>query len=106
MNITAKKDDIFSIATLLYARLRKVNSRVIDVMYLMQDRSYAHHVVTLALETKDPELASYVERLRAVLDLQDDHELINEEDQQIRLSKENKTNKKAFDEDHVSFSIF
>lgn len=106
MNITAKKDDIFSVATLLYARLRKVNSRVIDVMYLMQDRSYAHYVVTLALETKDPELAGYVERLRALLDLQDDHELINGEDQQILLSKENNTNKKALDEGHVSFSLF
>ncbi len=106
MNITAKKYDIFSVATLLYARLRKVNCRVIDVMYLMQDRSYAHHVVTLALETKDPELASYVERLRALLDLQDDRELINGEDQQIRLSKENNANKKVFDEGHVSFSLF
>ena len=106
MNITAKQDDIFSVATLLYARLRKVNSRVIDVMYLMQDRSYAHHVVTLALETKDAELASYVERLRVLLDLQEDHDLINGEDQQILLSKENKTNKKALDEGHVSFSLF
>ena len=106
MNITAKKDDIFSVATLLYARLRKVNSRVIDVMYLMQDRSYAHHVVTLALETKDAELASYVERLRVLLDLQEDHDLINGEDQQILLSKENKTNKKALDGGHVSFSLF
>lgn len=47
-----------------------------------------------------------MERLRALLDLQDDREVINGEDQQIRLSEENNANKKVFDEGHVSFSLF
>ncbi len=33
--------DAFSIATLLYARLRRVSGRVIDVMYLVENPSYA-----------------------------------------------------------------
>ncbi len=68
-NTRSGKEDIFSLATMLYMRLRKVNSRVIDVMYLMQDRNYADHVLQIALETKDAELQGYVERLAIALDL-------------------------------------
>ena len=48
-----RDENIFSLATLLYARLRKVNSRVIDVVYLMQNPEYALHAANLALETND-----------------------------------------------------
>ncbi|MGA6878828.1 MULTISPECIES: hypothetical protein [Acinetobacter] len=106
MNITSGRDDVFSIATLLYARLRKVNSRVIDVMYLMQDRSYAHHVITLALETRDAELATHVERLRQLLDLPDDEQLERRNYENIQDDVSRKGGSAKYDEGHVSFSLF
>ncbi|KGT46516.1 MULTISPECIES: hypothetical protein [Acinetobacter] len=106
MNITSGRDDVFSIATLLYARLRKVNSRVIDVMYLMQDRSYAHHVITLALETRDAELATHVERLRQLLDLPDDEQLERGNYENIQDDVARKGGSAKYDEGHVSFSLF
>lgn len=89
-------ENIFSLATLLYARLRKVNSRVIDVVYLMQNPEYALHAVNLALETNDTELQGYAIRLKLALDLHDD------EDQPSLQTKKQDTT----DEGHVSFSLF
>jgi len=60
--------EIFSIATLIYARLRRVSSRVIDVMYMMENRQYAKHVLDLAIATQDPELEHLVARLHALMD--------------------------------------
>ena len=51
-----QSNDKFSTATLLYARLRRVTSRVIDVMYLTENNDYAHYVIELALATNDSEL--------------------------------------------------
>lgn len=98
MNIQTGNDSIFSIATLLYARLRKVSSRVIDVTYLIQDRRYAQHIMSIALETKDDDLAKYVEKLRIALGFphEDDHHL-----------EESTTSKQVVKEEgHVSFSLF
>lgn len=102
MNLTLNRDDTFSVATLLYSRLRKVSSRVIDVAYMMQDRNYAHHVITIALETKDEQLSHYVERLRLAMDLPDEEALQNERQKHAKNSSE--TNTQA--EGHVSFSLF
>ena len=51
-----QSNDKFSTATLLYARLRRVTSRVIDVMYLTENNDYAHYVIELAMATNDSEL--------------------------------------------------
>lgn len=102
MNLTSSRDDIFSVATLLYARLRKVSSRVIDVTYMMQDRTYAHHVITIALETRDEQLAQFVERLRVAMDLPDERML--ETEIQRETDKAAKTTR--HEEGHVSFSLF
>jgi hypothetical protein len=106
LNLQTGQDSIFSIATMLYARLRKVNSRVIDVAYLMQDRSYAHHVITIALETKDAELASYVDRLRQALDLPDDTIERKAGQSHDKQDVNKKGNSAKHDEGHVSFSLF
>lgn len=98
VNIQMSNDSIFSIATLLYARLRKVSSRVIDVTYLIQDRRYAQHIMSIALETKDDDLAKYAEKLRIALCFpnEDDHHL-----------EESKSSKQVTQENgHVSFSLF
>ncbi len=61
--------EAFSVATQMYVRLRRVCSRVIDVMYLVHDQAYARYIMQIALETRDAELAHYVERLNHLLDL-------------------------------------
>ena len=61
--------DTFSIATLLYARLRRVSGRVIDVLYLVENPSYARQMAELALSTEVAELIRLVSRLDSVMDL-------------------------------------
>ncbi|MBP7900161.1 MAG: hypothetical protein KAZ51_02785, partial [Acinetobacter sp.] len=61
--------EAFATATQMYVRLRRVSSRVIDVMYLVHNKEYAQHIVDIALATQDAELAHYVERLRPLIDL-------------------------------------
>ena len=46
----------FSIGSLLYTRLRRSTSRVIDVMYLSENSQYAEYVIDLARATNDQEL--------------------------------------------------
>ena len=104
MTFIANTGDVFSVATLLYARLRRVNGRVIDVVYLMQDRHYAHHVVDLALETKDAELAEYVQRLQIALALEGakpQAEPNANSGDTVAVKK-----KTALEEGHMSFSLF
>ena len=57
----------FSIATLVYARLRRVTGRVIDVKYLVQDHVYAQYVIELATSTQDLELNQHAMRLQALM---------------------------------------
>lgn len=61
--------EAFSAATLIYTRLRRVSGRVIDAMYLAENKDYARHVVDLALATGDTELVRQAERLRSFMDL-------------------------------------
>lgn len=61
--------EAFSAATLIYTRLRRVSGRVIDAMYLAENKAYAKHVVDLAFATGDAELVRQAERLRSFMDL-------------------------------------
>ncbi len=62
--------DSFSIATLIYARLRRVSGRVIDALYLTENIDYAQHVIELCEVTGDVELFNLVGRLKKILDLE------------------------------------
>lgn len=62
-------NESFSIATLIYARLRRVSGRVVDALYLAENIHYARHVVALCEATQDDELFQLVQRLKRVLDL-------------------------------------
>ncbi|MHA3890623.1 hypothetical protein [Acinetobacter sp. GXMZU3951] len=61
--------EAFSAATLIYTRLRRVSGRVIDALYLAENKAYARHVVDLACATGDAELVRQAERLRSFMDL-------------------------------------
>ena len=63
----AANNEIFSVATLIYTRLRRISGRVIDVMYLVENSDYARAVLQLALATHDDELCRYAVRLNSIL---------------------------------------
>jgi len=67
INEFVNRSEAFSIATLIYARLRRVTGRVIDVTYLMQNQDYAKHVIDLALSANDSELQRQAERLYSLM---------------------------------------
>lgn len=71
--------EAFSAATLIYTRLRRVSGRVVDAMYLAENKVYARHVVDLALATGDAELVRQAERLRSFMDLDTEIEPIESE---------------------------
>ncbi|TCB55907.1 hypothetical protein [Acinetobacter terrestris] len=75
------RSEAFSITTLIYARLRRVTGRVIDVTYLMQNQDYTKHVIDLALSANDSELQRQAERLRSLL-------VFDLEPDQIKIEKE------------------
>lgn len=64
-----RNHDAFSVATLIYARLRRVSGRVIDALYLAENLDYARHVIQLVEQTQDPDLNHLIHRLKIVLDI-------------------------------------
>lgn len=59
--------DAFSIGALILTRLKRVTGRIIDVMYLVANKSYAQYVIDLSLATQDPELNRHALRLQYLL---------------------------------------
>lgn len=60
--------EAFTLSTQIYVRMRRVTGRVIDAMYMVQNKDYAKYVIALALETEDDELKRCVERLKSLVD--------------------------------------
>ena len=89
INEFVNRSEGVSIATLIYARLRRVTGRVIDVTYLMQNQDYTKHVIDLALSADDSELQRQAERLRSlmVFDAELDQMKIQEEIAEIYESE-------------------
>jgi hypothetical protein len=61
--------ETFSATTLFYARLRRVTGRVIDALYLAENKEYACYAIEIAQQANDPELERLTQRLYALLDL-------------------------------------
>ncbi len=60
--------EAFTLATQIYVRMRRVTGRVIDAMYVVQNKDYAKYVIALVLEAEDDELKRCVERLMVLTD--------------------------------------
>ena len=75
--------EAFAVATQMYVRLRRVCGRVIDVMYLVHDPSYARYVAEIALASQDVELQRQVARLSNCLDLYPEPPMLEVEELQI-----------------------
>ena len=59
--------DAFSIGTLMYARMRRVAGRMIDVMYLVENKAYAGYIIQHAALLQDEELDRLITRLQALI---------------------------------------
>ena len=80
-SVNLQHGEAFSIATLFYMRLRRVNSRVIDVMYFIENKEYASYIIEIAEKTNDEELFKYIDKLKDLLGLRviDESEVAEEE---------------------------
>lgn len=79
-------NEAFSVATLIYARLRRVSGRVIDVIYLSDNSDYAKHIMEIATATNDPELLKLIEKFKQVSDLDLSDATQNESDEDAPLA--------------------
>ena len=91
--------DAFSVATLIYARLRRVSGRVIDALFLAENLDYARHVIQLAEQTQDPELSHLIQRLRMVLEISETGQ--GSEVESANLSQQNELISVEPDEDDI-----
>ncbi|MFN3073988.1 hypothetical protein ACK1JC_10265 [Acinetobacter sp. TY2] len=85
--------DAFSIATLMYARMRRVAGRMIDVMYLVENKTYAGYIIQHAALLQDEELDRLINRLQALILKESQIEIHDEDD-----SVQNKENLETFSE--------
>ena len=83
----------FSIATLMYARIRRVAGRMIDVMYLVENKAYAGYIIQHAALLQDEELDRLINRLQALILKESQIEIHDEDD-----SVQNKENLETFSE--------
>ncbi len=61
---TIQSNEIFSLASLLYVRMRRVSGRVVDAIHFAENTHYAQHIMNLALATQDAELQRLVLKLQ------------------------------------------
>lgn len=97
--------EAFAIATQIYVRLRRVCGRVIDVMYLVNNKDYAKHIVDIALLTEDEELEKQVTRLRPLIDLYPEPAVMIEESK-VEAKKQKEVQQETYSMDVTAEEIY
>lgn len=97
--------EAFAIATQMYVRLRRVCGRVIDVMYLVNNKDYAKHIVDIALSTEDEELEKQVTRLRPLIDLYPEPDVMIEESK-VEAKKQKEVQQETYSMDVTAEEIY
>ncbi|KXO86430.1 hypothetical protein AYK86_13935 [Acinetobacter venetianus] len=97
--------EAFAIATQMYVRLRRVCGRVIDVMYLVNNKDYAKHIVDIALSTEDEELEKQVTRLRPLIDLYPEPAVVIEESK-VETKKQKEVQQETYSMDVTAEEIY
>ncbi len=97
--------EAFAIATQIYVRLRRVCGRVIDVMYLVNNKDYAKHIVDIALSTEDEELEKQVTRLRPLIDLYLEPAVVIEESK-VETKKQKEVQQETYSMDVTAEEIY
>ncbi|WP_130803973.1 hypothetical protein [Acinetobacter ihumii] len=60
-------NELFTLATQLYVRLRRETGRVVDAVYMAQNDAYAREIMHLAASVEDRELKNLAEKLNRIL---------------------------------------
>ncbi|MPW45524.1 hypothetical protein D7V21_07085 [Acinetobacter guerrae] len=60
-------NELFTLATQLYVRLRRETGRVVDAVYMAQNDAYAQEIMHLAASLEDRELKNLAEKLNKIL---------------------------------------
>lgn len=60
-------NELFSLATQLYVRLRRETGRVVDAVYMAKNNDYAQEIMHLAASVDDRELKNLAEKLDKIL---------------------------------------
>ncbi len=97
--------EAFAIATQMYVRLRRVCGRVIDVMYLVNNKDYAKHIVDIALSTEDEELEKQVTRLRPLIDLYPEPAVVIEKSK-VKTKKQKEVQQETYSMDVTAEEIY
>lgn len=97
--------EAFAIATQMYVRLRRVCGRVIDVMYLVNNKDYAKYIVDIALSTEDEELEKQVARLRPLIDLYPEPAVMIEESK-VEAKKQKEVQQETYSMDVTAEEIY
>ncbi|MCR4532634.1 hypothetical protein [Acinetobacter venetianus] len=97
--------EAFAIATQMYVRLRRVCGRVIDVMYLVNNKDYAKYIVDIALSTEDEELEKQVARLRPLIDLYPEPAVMLEESK-VEAKKQKEVQQETYSMDVTAEEIY
>ena len=62
-----ESDQLSSLATHLYVRLRRDGGRVIDVIWLMRNQDYAREILRVARGIPEPELEKLCDRIEELM---------------------------------------
>jgi hypothetical protein len=62
-----EKADFFMLASQIYVRLRRVSSRVIDAVYMVENEEYAREIIRMATLVNDVELHQLAGRLQQIM---------------------------------------
>lgn len=63
--------ELLAVAMQFYVRLRRINGRVIDVQYMMENREYASHIMKYAEDIVDVDLQRYLNKIKDLCDPQE-----------------------------------
>lgn len=61
------KADFFMLASQVYVRLRRVSSRVIDAVYMVENEEYAREIIRIATLVNDIELHQLAGRMQQIM---------------------------------------
>ena len=61
------KADFFMLASQIYVRLRRVSSRVIDAVYMVENEDYAREIIRIATLVNDMELHQLAGRMQQIM---------------------------------------
>lgn len=90
--------ELLAVAMQFYVRLRRINGRVIDVQYMMENREYASHIIKYAENIIDVDLQRHLNKIKDLCDPKEAKEAIkdlHQDEEKVMLNTKRMPNDKA-----------